>query len=84
MKGLSVEDKSKLGINLSSELQDILVLCEHHDTEVHHFVLSEKRICIKKKNASKSFLLGFIVKVENAKVQLTVIHCKHFAIAVMY
>ena len=49
MKGLSVEDKPKLGINLSSELQDILVLCEHHDTEVHHFVLSEKRICIKKK-----------------------------------
>lgn len=43
MKGLSVEDKLKLGTNLSSELQDILVLYEHHDTEVHHFVLSEKR-----------------------------------------
>ena len=50
MKGLSVKDKPKLGINLSSELQDILVLCEHHDTGVHHFVLSEKRYMYQKKN----------------------------------
>ena len=50
MKGLSVKDKPKLGINLSSELQDILVLYEHHDTEVHHFVLSEKRYMYQKKN----------------------------------
>ena len=56
MKGLSVEDKLKLGTNLSSELQDILVLCEHHDTEVHHFVLSEKRYMYQKKNMQvKSF-----------------------------
>ena len=38
------------GINLSFELQDILVLYEHHDTEVHHFVLSEKRYMYQKKN----------------------------------
>ena len=50
MKGLSVEDKPKLGINLSSELQDILVLYEHHDTGVHHFVLSEKRYMYQKEN----------------------------------
>lgn len=50
MKGSSAEDKPKLGINLSSELQDILVLYEHHDTEVHHFVLSEKRYMYQKKN----------------------------------
>ena len=50
MKGSSVEDKHKLGINLSSELQDILVLYEHHDTEAHHFVLSEKRYMYQKKN----------------------------------
>ena len=50
MRGSSVEDKPKLGINLSSELQDILVLYEHHDTGVHHFVLSEKRYMYQKKN----------------------------------